>query len=163
MSYLDSVDEQLLEYLRSEARIPVSQLALRLRLSLAEARKRFDRLVNDGAITSFTIEVDQLKLGRPVGAVVDIFLSGGDLDLVGRELWLDPAVDQLFLVAGDRPMLAVVRCADLSDLRNLVLPRLSRIDGVLEVRAAVVLGEGGRQTLEGDEKPSPWSTNGGQR
>jgi Lrp/AsnC family transcriptional regulator, leucine-responsive regulatory protein len=59
-STLDDIDRQLLDLLRHDARIPVSELARAVNLSPAPVSRRIDRLERDGVIKGYVTVVDDL-------------------------------------------------------------------------------------------------------
>ena len=83
---MDDIDRHLIAELRSDARLPVATLAVRLGVSRATVRNRIDRLVADGVIQGFTIRVSAEGDRQPVRAIMLIEVEGKTTDAVFRRL-----------------------------------------------------------------------------
>lgn len=73
---MDKTDTKLLLELMKDSRMPVTQLAKRLRVSREVANYRINRLVREGVILSFVTEINVRKLGF-IGAAVFINIKTG--------------------------------------------------------------------------------------
>jgi Lrp/AsnC family leucine-responsive transcriptional regulator len=71
---MDSIDSQILDALRKNARVTHASLGAAVGLSPHATADRIRRLRRDGVIIGFTVEVDYERLGRPLQAVVDVRL-----------------------------------------------------------------------------------------
>lgn len=68
---IDKIDNDILEILKLDARIPWQMLGERIGLSANAAADRVRRLMRRGVISRFTTVVDQRMLGRSLSAIVD--------------------------------------------------------------------------------------------
>lgn len=67
LSFMDSLDHQLLGLLRENARTPVATLATQLRVSRGTVQNRIDRMVADGVLLGFTVRCDMPPLRASTG------------------------------------------------------------------------------------------------
>ena len=51
---LDNIDRQIIGYLRTDARVSVSQVAKQLKVSRATVQNRIDKMEKSGVITGYT-------------------------------------------------------------------------------------------------------------
>ena len=65
-------DEQIIEILQSDARLPVSEIARKIGMSENGVRYRLEKLENSGYIQSFTVLLNPKKFGRNVTAIFNI-------------------------------------------------------------------------------------------
>jgi Lrp/AsnC family leucine-responsive transcriptional regulator len=73
---LDAIDWAIIEQLQSEARISLSELGRRVRLSSSATTERVRNLESWGVITGYHAVVDLAKVGYPVLAVVRLKYPG---------------------------------------------------------------------------------------
>lgn len=117
---LDDVDRQLLDLLRHDARMPVSELARAVKLSSAPVSRRIDRLEREGVIKGYVTVIDDHAAGD-LYAFTEIRLTGetetGVLEQVLREM---DEVQNFFTVAGDPDVLVRLRVRDVDHLQRVV-------------------------------------------
>ena len=69
---LDSKDVEIIKILEEEGRIPILNLARRVKLSHETVRYRINKLIKNGVIEKFTVSVNKNKLGYNIYAVIMI-------------------------------------------------------------------------------------------
>jgi len=134
----DDIDRQILALLADNSRLPYPAIGARVGLS-APAVKRIDRLVDDGAITAFTVTVDPAALGAATQAFVEVFCRGRTSPDQIRQLALGhPAVVAAYTVTGDADALLHLRCADNRELEQ-ALEHIRADDTVERTNSVIVL------------------------
>lgn len=117
---IDEIDRQLLDLLRHDARVPVSELARAVNLSSAPVSRRLDRLEREGVIKGYVTVIDDHAAGD-LYAFTEIRLTGetetGVLEQVLREM---DEVQNFFTVAGDPDVLVRLRVRDVDHLQRVV-------------------------------------------
>lgn len=73
---IDNTDRLILDALSKNSRISMKELGEKVHLTGAAAAQRVMKLLDNGVITSCSIEVNQMKIGYPVHAFIDILISG---------------------------------------------------------------------------------------
>jgi DNA-binding Lrp family transcriptional regulator len=139
----DRVDETIVDILREEGRISVPALAERVSVSRATAYARFTRLVDDGVISSFRAVVDPGTRGLNVAALVLISADQPMWAATLKELGRTHGVEWVGLTAGPFDFVALVRAADLTELRDVVLQSLREIPGLKSTETSIILDEAG--------------------
>jgi len=142
-SPLDQVDRQILEHLQRDGRLANQDLADRIGLSPSPCLRRVRALEERGFITGYRAIVDGRKLGFALMALVHITLDRHTPERFANfdaKICVLPEVLECLLVAGeeaDYVLKVVVR--DMDGYQNLLLNRITRIEGVTAVRSSFVL------------------------
>jgi len=142
-SPLDQVDRQILEHLQRDGRLANQDLADRIGLSPSPCLRRVRALEERGFITGYRAIVDARKLGFALMALVHITLDRHTPERFANfdaKIGVLPEVLECLLVAGeeaDYVLKVVVR--DMDGYQNLLLNRITRIEGVTAVRSSFVL------------------------
>ena len=140
----DDIDRRIVDVLREDARLSVSELASRVRISRANAYQRLGRLVAEGVIRRFTVDIDHRALGHSITALILM-----DID---QHAWRDveeqviglPGVEFVALTTGTFDVVMLVRAADMETLRDVVLERLQSMPAVRSTQTSFVLEERSR-------------------
>ena len=122
---LDAVDLALVSALVTDGRIANNTLAARVGVAASTALGRVRALVERGVIRGFTADVDPVRVGRPVQAIVALRLRGHDPQHVMGFARRVPAVIQSFHVSGTEGFLVHVAVQDPERLRSFVLSSLT--------------------------------------
>ena len=72
MEKTDRIDEQIIQTLQENARIPLKALAEKVFLSSPAVSARIERLEREGIITGYHASVDRLKLGYHITAFINL-------------------------------------------------------------------------------------------
>lgn len=138
---LDAADVAILAELRRDGRMSIRQLAERVHISRANAYARIARMVQDGTIAGFTVEVDPQQLGLGTTAYVAITIDQTAWRTVSAGMREIPYVEHFALIGGDHDVLALVRAPDNAALREVVLDRIQSLPGVRASRTWLVFEE----------------------
>jgi Lrp/AsnC family leucine-responsive transcriptional regulator len=140
---LDRYDRQILTLLQSDGRISNQDLADRIGLSPSPCLRRVRTLEESGLITGYRALLDAKKLGLTLMALIGISM---DLHTPERFANLEAAIAKLpevlecLLITGqqsDYQLKVVVR--DMDAYQDLLLNKITRIDGVTGVHTSFVL------------------------
>ncbi|SCZ66359.1 Lrp/AsnC family transcriptional regulator [Thiohalomonas denitrificans] len=140
---LDRYDRRILEVLQKEGRISNQELADRIGLSPSPCLRRVRALEETGVITGYRAVLDARKLGLTLMALIHISM---DRHTPERFANFDAAVGALpevlecLLITGqdaDYQLKVVVR--DMEAFQELLLSRITRIEGVSGVHSSFVM------------------------
>jgi DNA-binding Lrp family transcriptional regulator len=140
-SDLDDVDRQLLALLRADGRMSVNEAAQQAHVSRATAYARLERLRANGVITGFQADVDPVKVGLPVTALILINLEQKNWPSVHDALGAIPGVQWSAFTSGSFDMVLLVRMKDVAALRDVVLVQLHGLKFVKSSQTVFVLDE----------------------
>lgn len=135
---MDDTDRRLIAELRSDARLPIASLAVRLGVSRATVRNRIDRLVADGTIQGFTLRVvDEGDFDR-VRAIMMIEVEGKGTAAVLRRLHGFPEVRALHSTNGRWDVVAEL-ATDTLEAFDRILAAIRLIDGIASTETSILL------------------------
>lgn len=120
---LDPFDCKMLEILRSDGRLPVTDLARRVGLSKTPCQNRLKRLQALGVITGFRAVLDPSKVGRENVAFVEIRLSDTRepaLRAFNTAVRNVPEIEQCHMIAGAFDYLLKIRTSGMRDYRRVL-------------------------------------------
>lgn len=141
MRDLDDIDHAMLEVLTADARISVNAMAEAVGVSRANAYRRLDRLQDEGVIRGYTARVNPEAVGRPLAVILLISVQQAHWKDIQQRLARLEEVDYLAATSGEFDFLAIIRVADVTTLRDVVLERMHAIPGVVGTRTTFVLDE----------------------
>ncbi|MWB97953.1 Lrp/AsnC family transcriptional regulator [Agromyces seonyuensis] len=136
---MDKLDRAILDRLRQNARASYGAIGTQVGLSASAVKRRVDRLVADGVIRSFTIQVDPAVDGMGTEAWVELFCRGTVApDELRRILQDVPEVVYAGTITGDADAVLQMRARDISTLED-ALERVRIAPNVDHTRSAIVL------------------------
>ncbi|MBP6995939.1 MAG: Lrp/AsnC family transcriptional regulator [Phycicoccus sp.] len=115
MATLDDLDRRILSLLSADGRAPVSGLADRLGVARGTVQARIDRLVAQGVIRRFTIDLAGDDEGR-VRALCLIRLSHSTTRTILRRLRERPEVQDVYSTNGKWDLVAMIVAPSLEGL-----------------------------------------------
>ncbi|MGW4471567.1 Lrp/AsnC family transcriptional regulator [Nonomuraea sp. NPDC004354] len=138
---LDATHMKILEVLRENGRISVAALAERVGISRANAYTRFEALRADGAIKRFTAEIDHVRAGLGITALVFVTVRQQMWKQFRAELARMPEVEYCAITTGQHDAMIQVRVADVAEVHRLVTERMANIPAVKATETVFILDE----------------------
>lgn len=136
---MDNIDYRILDLLRLNARSGYGDIGGVVGLSASAVKRRVDRLVADGVIRAFTIQVDPEIDGASTEAYVELFCRGTVAPAeLKRILSGIPEVVDAGTVTGSADAIVHMRSRDIPSL-ELALERVRIAPNVDHTRSAIVL------------------------
>ncbi|RLU99251.1 AsnC family transcriptional regulator [Streptomyces griseocarneus] len=117
---LDDTDWAILAQLQQEARISLSELGRRVKLSPSATTERVRNLESSGVITGYHATVDLTKVGYPVLAVVRLKYPGNRHDPLRRLLAERREILECLRTTGDDCYTLKVAASSMEHLETLV-------------------------------------------
>jgi Lrp/AsnC family leucine-responsive transcriptional regulator len=140
---LDRYDRRILEVLQADGRLPNQELAERIGLSPSPCLRRVRALEEAGVITGYRALVDARKLGLSLMALLHISMDKHTPERFAnfeKKIAARPEVLECLLITGqeaDYQLKVIVR--DMDAYQELLLNRITRIEGVTGVHTSFVL------------------------
>ncbi len=140
---LDHYDQRILEVLQEEGRISNQELADRIGLSPSPCLRRVRTLEEAGLVTGYRAQLDAKKLGYALMALIHISMDRHTPERFTNfetKIGEIPEVLECLLITGqdaDYQLKVVVR--DMDAYQELLLNRITRIEGVSGVHSSFVL------------------------
>ena len=138
MPYMDSLDQQLIALLRTNARAAVATLAGKLKVSRGTVANRIAKLEDEGLITGYTVRLRPDAAPNQISAWMSITVEGNQTRAVIGTLLGEPGVAALHDTNGRWDLLAELRAASLSELAE-VLERVRLIKGIAGTETSIHL------------------------
>jgi DNA-binding Lrp family transcriptional regulator len=138
MSRIDRLDAELLAVLDEDPRLPVSELATRLRVARNTVQARLTRLTETGVLEGFGARVDLARLGLAVVAFVHLELAQGALQAVIDELRSRPSVLEVNATTGRSDLVVRIAARSHPELQAL-LQEVLAVPGVLRTATEIAL------------------------
>ena len=136
---IDDIDRKIIAVLTEDGRMSFATLGQRIGLSTPATKRRVDRLVREGVVRRFTVEIDPGALGWTIEAFVELYCEGRVPPDGMRELAQSiPEVSEAYTVTGEADGILLVRAADAAHFER-VLGVIRNHPGVSRTRSAVVL------------------------
>ena len=136
---MDNIDHRILDLLRLNARSGYGDIGGVVGLSASAVKRRVDRLVADGVIRAFTIQVDPDIEGQSTEAYVELFCRGTVAPAeLKRILSGIPEVVDAGTVTGSADAIVHMRSRDIPSL-ELALERVRVAPNVDHTRSAILL------------------------
>jgi DNA-binding Lrp family transcriptional regulator len=136
---VDNIDHRILDLLRLNARSGYGDIGGVVGLSASAVKRRVDRLVADGVIRAFTIQIDPALEGQGTEAYVELFCRGTVAPAeLKRILSGVPEVVDAGTVTGSADAIVHMRSRDIPSL-ELALERVRVAPNVDHTRSAIVL------------------------
>jgi DNA-binding Lrp family transcriptional regulator len=134
----DDVDRALIALLRTNARMPITELARKLRVARATVQNRLARLEQSGLIAGYTVKLAGAASEGGVRAVMGVAVLGHEVAEVARQLRLHPNVAALHRTNGRWEYVAELRAPDMGTL-DAVLSQMRLIPGIVQTETSVLI------------------------
>lgn len=140
-------DLNILNVLKQNSRLSMREISKKTNIPATTVHAKLRRLIKDGIIKKYTIELDMEKLGKPVLAYV---LINSDYSLLKRkklnthnlvdQIIRHPNVETCRSVTGRFSFILTVRVKDAKELDNFI-NFLTKEEGILRSETLIVLYE----------------------
>ena len=118
---LDELDYKILESLRRNSRTPFMKIEKDLGVSDATVHIRVNRMLDEGVIEGFTLDVNEEALGRRVRGFMFVNVQPGSLKEVANQLVENKRVRMVYEIYGPNDLVVKVEAKDLDEMRDLML------------------------------------------
>jgi Lrp/AsnC family transcriptional regulator, leucine-responsive regulatory protein len=148
---LDEYDRKILDVLREDGRITVTDLAQRIGLSKTPCQQRLKRLIDNRVIIGFTALIDPAKLALDHVAFTEVKLSDTRekaLEEFNAAVRRIPEVEECHMIASSFDYLLKVRTADIRKYRIVLGERISSLPHVASTSTYISM-ETIRETVRG--------------
>jgi Lrp/AsnC family leucine-responsive transcriptional regulator len=139
---LDLFDRRIIDELRTDGRLPVSELARRIGLSKTPCQVRLRRLLAQGYIRGFRAVVDPIKLGAGHIAFAEVKLSDtreAALEAFRRAVLQIEEVEACHMIASSFDYLLKIRTPDILSYRMVLGEKISSLPHVASTSTFVVM------------------------
>jgi len=139
---IDLIDRKILAELQADANLPNNELADRVGLTPAPCLRRVKRLVDDGLIKRYTVEIDNKQLGFNLSALVEVTLAKHTAQAARAFLKTIQGKREIVgchMVTGDCDFILRIIATDMEAYRRLIWEDLHALENVQKVRSSIIL------------------------
>ena len=98
---IDKTDEQIINELISNAKIPLRELASKLKVSFVTVMNRIKRLEKEGVIKGYNTKINYEKLNYGVHVLIEIRIAKGKLFELEKKIARNPGVYAVYDTTGE--------------------------------------------------------------
>ncbi len=138
MAEITQKDKELLALLKTDARLPLSELARQLGLARSTVQARMERLQDIGVIKGFGVRMGSAYSERLVRATVLAEIGNGVIEEVMEEITAIAEVERVSTTAGRFDLILDIEAADLARLDEII-DLLEAIEGFERTESLVHL------------------------
>ena len=135
---MNNIDHIILGLLKDNARMSITDLALKARVSRATVQKRIEYMEASGTITGYTVRFRPNTEKNVIRAWMNIMVEGTKAQAVIRELRLESAVQRLHTTNGKWDILVELQSDTLENF-DKVLERIRNISGIYNSETSILL------------------------
>ena len=135
---LDQADRAIIHALKSDARMPFSQIASQLGVSPGMVRQRVQRMTADGTLQLVAV-TNLLKIGYHTMALIGVKADGNRLLEIAREIATFEEVIYLTVCSAAYNLLVEVTCLDNGHLLTFLTEKLYSVEGVRDTETFIYL------------------------
>lgn len=134
---LDATDQQIVDYLRQDGRMPFREIARQLGVSESMVRKRVNKLLQEGWMRIMAIS-DPLQLGVPILATTYAKVSPKQVEAVTDRIARHPAVRYVAIGIGGHNVVLESMHASASDVHHFIQRELGT-EGIISSETIQVI------------------------
>ena len=139
---MDSIDSQIINFLRKNAKVPIAELSEKIGISGAAIHKRIKKLEDKSIFTGSQVNIDPKKVGFTTLAFVGIFLEKAvDVNFAIKKLNKIKEITECHYTTGDWSILIKIYCKDNQHLMKLLNSKIQAIKGVSRTETFISLNQ----------------------
>ena len=136
---LDPFDIRIVNELTQDARIPLVQLAKKLKVSNTLIHQRIKKLKEEGILKQASYRLDAWKLGYQTSAYTHVMLTDSNLHKeVEKEIEKIPEIVECVNIAGRYALMVKIFAKNNRHLRDIIYEKIQPIEGVDSTNTTIV-------------------------
>ncbi|MEM3288553.1 MAG: Lrp/AsnC family transcriptional regulator [Conexivisphaerales archaeon] len=135
---MDDIDLKLLELLKDDGRASYIDLGKKLNLSEAAVRRRVRKLVEDGTIKRFTLEIKERERAMAL-TLLSTVPNTPTYDVAGRINKIN-GVEKVYEITGQYDIAVLMSGPNIAEV-NKVIDEIRKTDGVINTNTVIILRE----------------------
>ncbi len=145
---MDTKDEHIIQILLKNAKSSTQEISNKTGIPVTTVHNRIKRLVKNGIIKNYTVELDHEKLGKKVAAYILVSLDyshirekGIKIPELAKKLKRNNSVEEVCTVSGQYDLLIRSRAENLHKLNRLITEYINDIEGLGRTQTMVIMNE----------------------
>jgi len=120
-------EEQIIELLQKDARMPLKKIAEKVGLSENTVKKRILKLKKEGYIHDFALLLNPKKFGKDIIAILMISTELSTTKVCNKKLKKFPQIINIYFTTGEYSIIAIGLFDDEEDLNYFLVNKLSKL------------------------------------
>lgn len=135
---LDAIERSIIALLQEDGRMSTQALAREAGCSEVTARRRLRGLLDDGVV-QIVAAVDPFQIGYESPVIIGLKVDRGRIDEIADKLSEHPSIRYIGAATGNDDLIIEVVAASNHDLADFLLGYLSKIEGIHDTRASLIM------------------------
>lgn len=117
---MDLIDEMILEELKKDSRLTMSELGRRVHLSSPAVKERVRQLEEKHIITDYTININHKNIGYPIAAIIEATIKNNRYTEFKEHITALQNIDFCYRIAGDACFIVKAHFANFEDAEQFI-------------------------------------------
>ena len=136
--HLDKTDIKILKLLANDSRISYAEIAREVHLSRMAVRERVMKMVEEGVVERFTVQLDSKKVGLNTPVFLQVKAVPNKLDDVANALEEYSQIESIYAMTGKNELYADAFVEDIESLEKFIFEKIYKIEGITEVEYNII-------------------------
>ena len=136
--HLDKTDIKILKLLANDSRISYAEIAREVHLSRMAVRERVMKMLEEGIIERFTVQLNSKKVGLNTPVFLQVKAVPNKLDDVANALEEYSQIESIYAMTGKNELYADAFVEDIESLEKFIFEKIYKIEGITEVECNII-------------------------
>ena len=136
--HLDKTDIRILKLLANDSRISYAEIAREVHLSRMAVRERVMKMLEEGIIERFTVQLNSKKVGLNTPVFLQVKAVPNKLDDVANALVEYSQIESIYAMTGKNELYADAFVEDIESLEKFIFEEIYKIEGITEVEYNII-------------------------
>ena len=136
--HLDKTDIKILKLLANDSRISYAEIAREVHLSRMAVRERVMKMLEEGIIERFTVQLNSKKVGLNTPVFLQVKAVPNKLDDVANALEEYSQIESIYAMTGKNELYADAFVEDIESLEKFIFEEIYKIEGITEVEYNII-------------------------
>ena len=136
--HLDKTDIRILKLLANDSRISYAEIAREVHLSRMAVRERVMKMLEEGIIERFTVQLNSKKVGLNTPVFLQVKAVPNKLDDVANALAEYSQIESIYAMTGTNELYADAFVEDIESLEKFIFEEIYKIEGITEVEYNII-------------------------
>lgn len=136
--HLDKTDIKILKLLANDSRISYAEIAREVHLSRMAVRERVMKMLEEGIIERFTVQLNSKKVGLNTPVFLQVKAVPNKLDDVANALEEYSQIESIYAMTGKNELYADAFVEDIESLEKFIFEKIYKIEGITEVEYNII-------------------------
>lgn len=117
---IDHIDTEIIRCLEEDGRIAYATIAKKVGLTSTAVGQRIQKMIDEGIILGFGVQLDRKKLGITIQAIISVKLNFSKIDAFYKQLLTFNEIEYCYRVTGEDCIIMKVNLKDNAHLLDLI-------------------------------------------